>query len=270
MCLQRVLPAVGELPADRLTRAHVQALITELGRRYAANTVRATIETLGAVLAAAVSEGTLASNVVRGARLPRREVAAEWLSAQEAARLLELAEQRGGTSLLAGMHQAALSLAILCGLRRGEIFGLRWCDVDLEARRLRIARSYRGTPKSAKPRHLPLPTELVPVLRDWRERCPHTDEQLVCPVLFRGRWGLSSERADHGLKELLAAAGCRPLRRGWHALRHSFASLFVQSGGDLFALSQLLGHADVRETQIYAHLSPDFLAAARERLRIRG
>jgi hypothetical protein len=75
---------------------------------------------------------------------------------------------------------------------------------------------------------------------------------------------MASASGDLGLTELLAAAGCKPLRRGWHALRHTFASLFMQSGGELFALSKLLGHADVRETQVYAHLSPDYLAAARE------
>lgn len=77
-------------------------------------------------------------------------------------------------------------------------------------------------------------------------------------------------RSDFGLKRLLANAGCKPLRRGWHALRHTFASLYMQSGGDLYPLSKLLGHASVAQTEVYAHLAPDFLATARARLRIRG
>lgn len=269
-CLGRVLPKVGDVPVAKLTRSQVKSLVADLGRRYAANTVRVSIETLGAVLNLAVREGVVATSVVRGVPLPRRQSATEWLSAEESARLLDLAEQRSSRSLRDGSRYAALALALLCGLRRGEIFGLRWSDVDLDARRLTVARSYTGVPKSGEARHLPLPDELTPILRAWRDRCPRCSEGLVCPVLHRGRWGMSGERIDHGLGALLEAAGCRPLRRGWHALRHTFASLFVQAGGDLFALSKLLGHADVRETQVYAHLSPHYLAAERARLRIRG
>jgi integrase len=267
--LGRVLPSVGAVPADKLARTHVAALVAALGRRYSANTVRTTVETLGAVLNAAVLEGILQKNVVRGVQLPRRESAAEWLDADEAARLLDLAEQRSGRSLRDGSRYAALSLALLCGLRRGEIFGLRWRDVDMQRRQLTIARSYASAPKSGESRHLPLPEELDPILRAWRTRCPLTSQGLVCPVLHRSRWGLSGGRSDHGLPVLLAAAGCKPLRRSWHALRHTFASLYVQSGGELFSLSKLLGHANVRETQVYAHLGQDFLASARARLRIR-
>jgi site-specific recombinase XerD len=78
---------------------------------------------------------------------------------------------------------------------------------------------------------------------------------------------MSRGRSDHGLKALLAAAGCPPLRRGWHALRHTFASAFIRSGGHLLALQQILGHRDVKMTQIYAHLAPDFLARDMERIR---
>lgn len=270
LCLARVLPSVGSLRADKLTRAHVATLVADLGQRFAANTVRVTLETLRAVLGAAVGEGLLQVNVARGAQLPRRECAAEWLDAAEAARLLDLAEQRSGRSQRDGARFAALSLALLCGLRRGEVFGLRWRDVDLQRRRLTVARSYAGAPKSGEARHLPLPDELEPILRAWRSRCPLTAEGLVCPVLHRGRWGMSGARIDHGLPRLLAAAECRPLRRNWHALRHTFASLYVQAGGDLYTLSRLLGHATVAQSEVYAHLAPDFLASARARLRIRG
>jgi integrase len=268
-CLGRVLPRLGSLVASQLTRAQVKALVTELSQRYAPNTVRVSLETLASVLNLAVREGLLPVNVARGVQLPRREVAIEWLDVAESARLLTLAEQRSGRSLRDGVRYVAIALGLLCGLRRGEIFGLRWCDIDLAAQRLTVARSYDGTPKSGATRHLPLPDELVPILAAWQPRCPRSAMGLVCPVLHRGRWGLGGERTDHGLPALLTDAACKPLRRGWHGLRHTFASLFVQAGGDLFALSKLLGHADVRETQVYAHLSPSYLLAERSRLRIR-
>lgn len=267
-CLRRLLPDLGKVQAPSLTRAQVRAQVAALARRYAPNTVRSTLDTLGAVLGAAVRDGILQDNVARAVPLPRREVAVEWLSREQAAALLDLAERRGERSLPGGARYVAVALALLCGLRRGEVFGLRWHDVDLVERRLTVSRSFDGATKNGRPRHLPLPDELVPILTAWRGRCPKTADGLVCPSPRGAAWGMSSGKAD-GLVTLLTAAGCR-LRRPWHGLRHSFASLFVMSGGDLYTLAQLLGHSDVRQTQAYAHLAPQFLAAERSRLRIRS
>ena len=78
---------------------------------------------------------------------------------------------------------------------------------------------------------------------------------------------MSSPRATHGLEELLRAADCRPLARGFHALRHTFATHFVRSGGSLLALQRLLGHSDISTSMIYAHASPDFISTELAKLR---
>ena len=70
-----------------------------------------------------------------------------------------------------------------------------------------------------------------------------------------------------GLPRLLRAAGCRVLSHPWHALRHSFASHFVMSGGSMLTLSKILGHSRLETTMIYAHLAPDFLADEMDRLK---
>jgi integrase len=77
---------------------------------------------------------------------------------------------------------------------------------------------------------------------------------------------MSCGRSDHGLKALLRAADCPALRRGWHSLRHTFASMFLRAGGNLCALQKILGHCDVKMTLTYAHLAPDFLAEDLERI----
>jgi site-specific recombinase XerD len=69
------------------------------------------------------------------------------------------------------------------------------------------------------------------------------------------------------LPTLLEAAGCRSLRRPWHALRHTFASHYMMAGGNLLALSKILGHADIKMTLVYAHLAPDFIAAEMNRVK---
>jgi integrase len=231
--------------------------------------VRAAIRPLSTALTWAVKEGWLSHNPAHKLDLPPRERSLEHLTVDEAARLMAEAERNARTS----EHPTwwtrwiAVSLALRLGLRRGEIFGLRWSDVDLEIGLLTVARSYRLAPKSNKPRHLPLPPELAALLKEWRERCPVTDERLVCPVLYGGRWGMSSNRATHGLAPLLRAASCKPLLRGFHALRHTFATHFVRSGGSLVALQRLLGHSDISTSMIYAHASPDFVAAELAKVR---
>ncbi|MBL9007096.1 MAG: tyrosine-type recombinase/integrase [Myxococcales bacterium] len=57
------------------------------------------------------------------------------------------------------------------GLRRGELLGLRWQDVDAATRCLTVARSYSTTPKSGKPRPLRFPSACIPMLQNWKKEC---------------------------------------------------------------------------------------------------
>lgn len=267
--LTRILPLVGAVPFVQLTRLDLERARNALSRRYRANTVRAAIRPLSTALSWAVKQGWLEHNPAHKLELPPRERSLEHLTADEAARLLAAAEQgaRASGSPTKWSRCLAVSLALRLGLRRGEIFGLRWGDVDLTVAQLTVARSYHLKPKSNKPRHLPLPPELTGLLKEWRDRCPKTEERLICPMLFGGRWGMSSSRATHGLAQLLRTAGCKPLERGFHALRHSFATHFVRSGGSLLALQRMLGHSDISTSMIYAHANPDFVAAELAKVR---
>src|SRR5689334_12280621 len=129
------------------------------------------------------------------------------------------------------------ALAIYTGLRKGELFGLRWIDLDLDARRLTVARSYRTTPKDGEARHLRVPERLIAMLRTWREKCPASPDGLVLPL------GLSPSRigtrdAMLGIHEFMANSGLRAVKRPWHLLRHTFASHFIMSGGNILTLQK--------------------------------
>ena len=128
--------------------------------------------------------GLLAQSPQKGLELPRRESSLEYLTLDEARRLLSLAEERARTTDRAvdWSRAVAIAIALRQGLRRGEIFGLRWQDIDLASGRMSVMRSYRQTPKSGLVRHLPLHSALIPLLTDWQSRCPKTPERLVCPV----------------------------------------------------------------------------------------
>lgn len=267
--LRRILPLIGSTPVDKLTRADVERARDAVARKHPPNTVRATLRPLSALLSWAVREGRIAANPSRGIELPPRQTALEYLDAEEARSLLAQAEAqaRSADDPETWTRWIAISLALYTGLRRGEIFGLRWSDLELDAGRLSVSRSYATLPKSGQPRQLRLPALLTPVLRAWRARCPQTSTRLVCPVQRRSGWGMAGSQGDQGLGALLAAAGCRPLGRGWHALRHTFASHFVMQGGNILSLQRILGHADIKMTLVYAHLAPDFLGAEMDRLR---
>jgi integrase len=258
--LKRVLPALGRRPADAVTPLEVAKLRDALGGRYAAASVRLTLAFLRTAYAWAIKQKLVATNPCREVESPRPRTLLEFLSPEEAPNLLAYAEAHAPE-----LHPM-LATALYTGMRKGELFGLRWRDLDLERRCLDIQRSYRGLPKGGKPRHLRLPAELVPVLGAWRSRCPPTREGLVFPIVRRGVVNMGRCSDMLGLPELLSAAGCARLERPWHALRHTFASHYVMAGGNLLALQQILGHADIKHTLIYAHLASDYLGAEMDRV----
>lgn len=192
----------------------------------------------------------------------------KFLKREEAQKLLAYAEAMavvGVASWDALMLAPMIAVALYAGLRKGELFGLKWTYVDLERGQLTVARSYGGKPKSGKARHVPISPRLTTILRGWRDRCPKTDAGLVFPALENaGEMGASWDML--GLEGAMKAAEVRVPPKPFHALRHSFASHFMMAGGNILTLQKLLGHADVTTTMIYAHLAPDFMAAEVARL----
>lgn len=267
--LKRVLPHIGQVQLSALTQSQIEKTRDALSKSYRPNTVRSSMRPLGTALSWAVRQKLIDKSPLRGIELPRRELSVEYLSAEETARLLAEAERqaRSENNQTAWVRWVAISLALRLGLRRGGVFGLRWQDVNPDAGKLTVAKSYRLAPKSNRPRHLPISSVLSATLREWQSRCPETAERLVCPLQHNGRWQMSSPRATHGLAELLEVAGCKPLARGWHALRHTFASHFIMGGGNLLTLQKLLGHVAIEMTLVYSHLAPDFVAGEVERLK---
>jgi integrase len=149
-------------------------------------------------------------------------------------------------------HLAPLVLlALNSGLRRGELLGLTWENVDLERKQLTVAAS---TSKSQRTRHLPLNTEALDVLTKWKKQGAGTG------LVFRNADGEQFTHTKRSWESLVEAAELKNFR--FHDLRHHFASRLAMSGVDLYAVQQLLGHSDSSLTQRYAHLSPGHLADA--------
>ncbi len=142
-----------------------------------------------------------------------------------------------------------LLLALNTGVRRGELLALAWSDINLDAKMLTVRREHA---KSGKQRHVPLNAEALAVLRQWASQVGDSGSV----------FGVASVKS--AWESLLTAAKIESFR--FHDLRHHFASRLVMAGVDLNTVRELLGHADLTMTLRYAHLAPEHLAAAVEKL----
>jgi integrase len=142
------------------------------------------------------------------------------------------------------------------GLRRSELFHLLWEDVDFEAKLLTV----RGvSAKNGQTRRIPLNVEAHSTLEAWRKLAKQGE-----PRVFPGVGGGRLKRVDRAWRRLLKGAELQNFR--FHDLRHHFASRSVQSGAPLNTVRDLLGHADTIMVLRYAHLSPEHLAEAVEKV----
>lgn len=146
-----------------------------------------------------------------------------------------------------------VKLALNTGMRKGEIFNLRWEDVDIGHARLTVRGE--GT-KSSQTRHLPINQQALDVLSAWKAQATETTG-----YVFPGR--KPGERLDDVKKAWASIVkAAKLLNFRFHDLRHSFASSLVMAGVDLNTVRDLLGHADLKMTLRYSHLAPEHKAAA--------
>ena len=153
------------------------------------------------------------------------------------------------------LHPVVL-VAMNTGLRRSELFHLRWEDVDLDARWLTV---HGTTAKNGQTRRIPLNAEAQSTLQAWRRLSKEGETRV-----FPGVGGERLKRVDRAWRGLRKRAELQNFR--FHDLRHHFASRLVQSGVPLNTVRELLGHADTTMVLRYAHLSPDHLAQAVEKI----
>jgi integrase/recombinase XerC len=193
-------------------------------------------------------EGTLAHDPAAGVRGPKvHRKLPEVLDVDEAASLVE----GSGDGALAARDRAMLELFYSSGLRLSELTGLRWGDLNLDEGEVRVLG------KGRKTRLLPVGRHAIAALRALGEAEGRAPESPV----FRGRHGAPiSPRTVQARMKTLALQHGFAKRVHPHLLRHTFASHMLESSGDLRAVQELLGHADIATTQIYTHLDFQHLA----------
>lgn len=272
----RVSPVFGSMDLADITRERLEAWVADL---IAASTSRRmvtkTVEALRVILSAAVEWGRIPSNPAAGLRLPAVESHTE----QAAERVLTLAQLRhladaGAT----GTSQAAIIRAAgEAGLRRGELIGLRWTDLDFAARRINVRRSVwqerggarRGqkiekTTKGRRRRGVAVSGDLARLLGDLYAEAVVERGAPADGFVWPGRDGgpMAADTPTQIVERAQRRCGLvdqngRPLVT-LHGLRHTAGSIALAAGLPLIVGSRQLGHANPHVTAtVYAHLLSD-------------
>ena len=222
-------------------------------------TVKLVLSLLHRILEEAILDEVLETNPARGHRLPRPVVDAD---AEEKWTFLTAAEidQLFDCPNLSAKAHTVFEVAIFTGLRQGELWGLRWGDLTLDAERPEaVARhSYEGPTKAGKLRRFPLLPRAAQALRRLREQSADTSpEALVFPS---PRGGMHGEGYDAGWSTYSRAKAGIRREVVFHSFRHTCASHLLQgTWGRAWSLAEVrdyLGHSSVTVTERYAHLQP--------------
>ncbi len=198
-----------------------------------------------------MKEGYADSNPAASVRAPRAgRKLPETLDADAITQLLEINDD----SPLAVRDKAIMELFYSSGLRLSELAGLNWDQIDLASGLVTV----RG--KGNKTRMVPLGSYAAAAIQSWR-KVRGTFADLDEPHVFVSRAGnpISTRTIQVRVKYWAQRQGL-PQKVYPHLLRHSFASHLLESSGDLRAVQELLGHADISTTQIYTHLDFQHLA----------
>jgi integrase/recombinase XerC len=193
-------------------------------------------------------DGAVAANPAAGVRSPKlRRKLPEVLDVDEVSALLEFPPDDPE----AVRDRALFELLYSSGLRVSELTGVRWRDLDLSEGLVRV------TGKGSKTRIVPVGGKALAALAALRAQ-DHPDQN---DVLVHGRLGRPLTPNGVRLRLKRRARDQGVWKRVYpHLLRHSFASHMLESSGDLRAVQEMLGHADISTTQIYTHLDFQHLA----------
>lgn len=244
--LGQLLPHCGHVRFDRFTAQRIEEVLATLKRSGLSNsTVNRYRSFISSVFTFAVKTSRIAANpVALVGRFKENDSRLRWLKDAE--------EKRIRKAFVADQHEWEFDLALHTGMRRGEQFGLRWKDVDLDNGMLTV----KG--KTGR-RHIVANATACSAL--WKLQKMSGDKEFVCPDRNVGQTKRDWRR---WLEDAAVEANVSDFH--WHDLRHTFASRLVMAGVDIRTVQELLGHKSIVMTMRYAHLSSDHRKTAVEKM----
>ncbi len=156
---------------------------------------------------------------------------------------------------LRGRERTLVLLAVTTGLRRSELFALKWKDVDFHTKQIYVTRSimqkvvgFCKTESSQKP--VPAHDDLVEALREWHGQTPYQSPEswVFASPVYQGRWPyLAQQIMRHHNLPVARKLGITK-RIGWHTFRHTYSTLLRSTGAELRIMQELLRHSTIRVT----------------------
>ena len=260
-----IIPEIGKIPLNKLSQNDLQQFYARLkktgrkirveqyGPELSDRMVRACHASCRMALEKAVAEGLIRVNPAIGCKLPPKKAREmQVLTKDELQRFLAQAKEDG--------YYELFLLELGTGMRRGELMGLQWDDLNFQTGELQIVRqacAVNGKIEISVPktkssiRTVVLPPSLTEVLRKYKETVnsrwmfpsPIIEDQPRNPSTIYERMQTTLERA-----------GCKKVR--FHDLRHTFATMALENGMDIKTLSAMIGHVSAETTlNIYSHIT---------------
>jgi len=263
----QLVPSVGHKLLDALKREDLKQFIAKcVEDGKSRSTIRNYLAPLKSAYFQAVEDGMLTVNpVTRVSRLCKEAKAGkdamQPLTRKEVNTLLGKVQEKKPS-----LHPLLLC-AVRTGLRRGELIGLQWGDVDLHSRflmvRRAIVRNRMGVPKSGKVRRVDLSGQLAATFQQLKE-LRELEAMAKGETLQPDAWVFLSPKGDRvdernletAWAKCLKDAGIRQVR--FHDLRHTFASLLIEQEAHPKYIQEQMGHSSIQVTMdTYGHLFPN-------------
>lgn len=261
---KHLMPRFGEKAVADVTRQEIQAYVAHLAQAgYAPKSIDHMHDVLSAVLRTAVKWGHLPENPARGVDLPTlKTVKAKWaLTVTQGAALL---------NAMPPLARTMVGLALMTGLRRGEVFALRWKSVNLAEGHLTVDEAVYegafGTPKtSAGVRRVPLSEATVTLLTEWKDRAKNTQAD----ALVLATWSGKPISPNNVLRRwVFPVCGRLNLPNAtWLTFRRTYASWAHDKGVPGKVVAQLMGHTNADVTlNVYTQVLDASLRTAVDRI----
>lgn len=273
---KHIKPSIGSILLKDLRAEQVQKLYNEKAKEYSPRQAEVIHVVLHSALEQAIKNDLIIKNVTNATTRPKK--------AKKEPRVLTPEEQESLIKAMKGDRlEAAFILALFTGLRRGEILGLKWKDINFKDKTLRVMRTLCrvkdydtsdvaksktklefNTPKTDKSKRIvPLLDGVIAALKAHKKKQAaeklrlgegYRDQDLV----FCNEFGdpLDPRRLKESLDAIVEKAGLKKVNI--HALRHTFATRGLENGIELKVMQELLGHSTITMTaDIYSHVLPE-------------
>ena len=270
-----IIPKIGSWELEEITTSKLDKYIAELlsngkvkddgkGMGLSNEVVRKTHALIQSALERAVAEGLIKVNPAKNCEVPsKHNQKVDILTKEEIKRVLIQAKEDGCFELFL--------LDITTGLRRGELLGLKWDDIDFNTNVMSIRRevvlikgkaTITGLKSESSYRSIIIPQNMSIILQRYKNE---VNSEWVFPSPIKENMPRDPSAVRKKLSNVLERAQCKHVR--FHALRHTFATMALQYGLDIKTLSSTIGHSSVELTiDTYSHVTDNMRYAAADKI----